>query len=153
MKWQLVIDDAAFKAAIQKLKNPAPVNDMVEKAVERALDIAKKLTPGRGNVRKEWAAEFNRDAAGLTREAVIRNNYKDPKILEYLEWGTRAHVIRPKSGKFLKFFSKTSGKWVWTKRVDHPGTKAYDIVGTTRRFLISLIQSMKAAALARMVGK
>lgn len=167
MKWELIVDDAKFKEAMKRLKDPTPLNDMLEKSFRRALEIARKLTPGRGNVRREWATELTQDAAGRTILGVLKNNYKDPKILEYLEWGTRAHKIRPKNGGVLVFFSKsaigtTFGKgknkrtnttgWVRTREVDHPGTKQYDIVGTTRKFLIGQIQQMKAEFLRKVVG-
>ena len=41
----------------------------------------------------------------------------------YLEFGTRAHIIRAKKAKALHFF--TGGKEVFAKYVNHPGTKPY----------------------------
>jgi HK97 gp10 family phage protein len=42
----------------------------------------------------------------------------------YVEFGTRPHVITPKKGKFLAFKSK-SGKVVYAKRINHPGSRPY----------------------------
>jgi HK97 gp10 family phage protein len=41
---------------------------------------------------------------------------------EFVEKGTRRHFIRPKNGQYLKF--QYMGRTVYTKLVDHPGTKA-----------------------------
>lgn len=39
----------------------------------------------------------------------------------YVEYKTRAHIIRPKKAKMLKF--KVNGKTVFARLVRHPGTK------------------------------
>lgn len=171
--WKLIVDDqngfmfelTSVKQMVKRIKDPQKFNEFIEKAFQRALELAKKLTPGKGNLRKEWEASFDRDASGKMRQAVLKNNYSNPKILEYLEWGTKAHDIRPKNGGFLVFFSKlaigrkytvggrdlvnTSG-WVRARVVKHPGTKAYDIIGSTRRSLMAQIAQMKAGFLANL---
>lgn len=43
-----------------------------------------------------------------------------------LEYGTKPHVIEPKTAKALHF--KTDGQDVFTKRVNHPGTKPLAIM-------------------------
>ena len=43
-----------------------------------------------------------------------------------LEYGTKPHVIEPKTAKALHF--KSDGKDVFTKRVNHPGTKPLAIM-------------------------
>ena len=40
----------------------------------------------------------------------------------HVEFGTRAHVIRPRRAKLLRFFSRSGGV-VFAKRVRHPGTR------------------------------
>lgn len=39
----------------------------------------------------------------------------------YVDQGTKPHVILPKRKPFLAF--QVDGKWVFTKRVNHPGTR------------------------------
>lgn len=39
----------------------------------------------------------------------------------YVDTGTLPHVILPKRGRFLAF--QVDGKWVFAKRVHHPGSK------------------------------
>lgn len=43
-----------------------------------------------------------------------------------LEYGTKPHVIEPKTAKVLHF--KSDGQNVFTKRVNHPGTKPLAIM-------------------------
>ena len=48
------------------------------------------------------------------------------KILAFLEFGTKPHIIKPKSaGGILAFFWKRIGAWAFRKQTFHPGTKAY----------------------------
>ena len=42
-------------------------------------------------------------------------------IAAYQEYGTKPHVIRPVKSEFLVFKTK-DGRWVKTKKVNHPGT-------------------------------
>jgi hypothetical protein len=39
---------------------------------------------------------------------------------KFIEYGTKAHVIRPKRGKFLRFY--VGGNVVYARKVNHPGT-------------------------------
>lgn len=56
-----------------------------------------------------------------------RQNYT---VLDILEYGSRAHKIKPTKKKVLKFVIDT--KNVFSKGVDHPGTKPYGMVRLTR---------------------
>lgn len=46
----------------------------------------------------------------------------------FLEYGTRAHKIRPKRAKALRFTGR-SGQPVFAREVNHPGTKADPFMG------------------------
>ena len=48
-------------------------------------------------------------------------------VMAYQEFGTKPHVILPKNKPYLMFKTK-DGKWVRTKRVNHPGTPANPFV-------------------------
>lgn len=52
----------------------------------------------------------------------------DSKVAGYIEFGTRAHTITPKVKKVLRFFLSKIGDYVFTKKVEHPGTKADPIL-------------------------
>lgn len=44
----------------------------------------------------------------------------------YVVRATRAHTIRPRTAKFLRF--KIGGKTIFVRKVHHPGTKANDFM-------------------------
>lgn len=50
--------------------------------------------------------------------------FTDVKYAPYVEFGTKPHVIRPKNKKMLAF--KVGGKMVFARKVNHPGTRAYN---------------------------
>lgn len=50
--------------------------------------------------------------------------FTDVKYAPYVEFGTKPHVITPKNKKFLVF--KSGGRTVFAKKVNHPGTRAYN---------------------------
>lgn len=47
--------------------------------------------------------------------------------------GTRPHIIRARRANYLRFVSSRTGKVVYTKQVNHPGTKP-------NRFLVNALQ-------------
>lgn len=50
--------------------------------------------------------------------------FTDVKYAPYVEFGTKPHVITPKNKKMLAF--KSGGRLIFAKKVNHPGTKAYN---------------------------
>lgn len=51
----------------------------------------------------------------------------DTPYADYVEFGTKPHVIKPKKpGGVLRF--QVNGQWVYAKVVNHPGTKAQPFV-------------------------
>lgn len=70
---------------------------------------------------KEGAGKFYGIGIGVQRMT----------LLHYLEYGTRPHVIRPVDKEYLHFTTR-EGDEVFTKRVDHPGTKPYGMIRVTR---------------------
>jgi len=43
----------------------------------------------------------------------------------WLEHGTRAHVIRARRARYLRFFWRKLGQVVYFKSINHPGTRPY----------------------------
>lgn len=68
---------------------------------------------GGGTLRQKIKAK----ALGQFSFAVIA----DTKYAGYVDQGTKPHVIVPRTKPFLAF--QIDGRWVRTKRVNHPGTK------------------------------
>ncbi len=46
------------------------------------------------------------------------------KYAHFVHDGTRPHVIQPKRKKALKFMSRTKGRYIIVRKVNHPGTRA-----------------------------
>jgi phage gpG-like protein len=59
-------------------------------------------------------------SSGMIIRAVFENKVIYAAIHEF-GGKTRAHVIEPKDKKVLRF--KSGGKWVFAKRVNHPGSR------------------------------
>jgi hypothetical protein len=82
----------------------------------RAQKIARDPIPsGKSGIRKSIGLE---KAKVGTKVAVIGTSH--PKM-EFVEEDTEAHTIRAKDKKVLRF--KINGKFVFAKKVDHPGTE------------------------------
>lgn len=68
--------------------------------------------------------------------ALLRNvggEQKNYTLLAVIEYGSPTHKIRPVKAKALRF--ETGGEVVFTKDVDHPGTRSYAPVRLTRLWL------------------
>jgi hypothetical protein len=88
----------------------------INAVMKQTQKIAKDPIPsGKSGIRK--AIGFEKATVG-TKVAVVGTSH--PKMI-FVEEDTKPHAIKPKKGKFLAF--KINGRTIFTKRVDHPGTK------------------------------
>lgn len=120
-----------------KIKSEVDLIDII-KVLKSTQEKAPK---GFRNVLKSTASNIAKDA----QDNIRKNSYKTGKLYRsvgitygkqgtraiieakskhgsFIENGTRAHTIIPNSKKVLRFNS--GGKFVFTKKVRHPGTKA-----------------------------
>lgn len=97
----------------------------------RSLTPGKKLPKGwkvvrRGNAFMRERRITNTDPRAYkpvaTKRGVITN------LIEMMEFGTQPHLIVPVKAKVLRFVSR-EGDLVFTKRVEHPGTEPYSMIG------------------------
>ena len=108
--------------------------DEVLYLAEYFLDRIRSLTPrDTGQTADAWVMRFTAfgkvSGEGLIWE--IRNEGRE-EIVEYLEFGTRPHVIEPRDpGGVLAF--EVGGETVFAKKVFHPGTKPLGFVRMTQR--------------------
>lgn len=120
----LTIEAPAVKVLIRKLKDyPRELKKARERAMTRSTKLIrrvvkqKNVTPFKtGKLSRGWVIASNRASLG---EIVNRVAYAG-----FVEKGTRRHVIFPKTKKALRFKPKGSAKFVFAKKVNHPGTKA-----------------------------
>ena len=71
--------------------------------------------------------------------------------LRYLEEGTEPHTIEPRNGKVL-CFTTSSGKKVFTRRVEHPGTKPRPVLSEIQAQKEPIIMQKLEALLERFLG-
>lgn len=45
-----------------------------------------------------------------------------------VEWGTRPHVILPRTGRYLRWVDPKTGRVTFARKVDHPGTPAFRVM-------------------------
>ena len=95
-------------------------NAMVESTTGVQND-AKKVRP---NSFKNQTGTLRRSIQKKVEGANRGIVYTDEKYAPYVEFGTKPHVITPKNRKMLAF--KVNGKVIFAKKVNHPGTRAYN---------------------------
>ena len=98
------------------------------KIAEMAHGIIQKATPRTKtgtDLRGMWELKHSKKA---TREDfIIKNLYPKQEVIIFFEEGTKAHMIFPVNKRCLRFFVD-GGTEVHSKRVSHPGTKAYGML-------------------------
>ena len=85
---------------------------------------SKKSEPGYTNLADAWRVE-RKDREGALEKLIFHNISPHNNVLLYLEYGTVPHVIE---GNPILCF-EVDGKIIFSRRVYHPGTKAYNIIG------------------------
>ena len=90
--------------------------ESVENTVEEIYrDILKNIPYKTGALKRSVNIIYKKQGQEATIEATAKH-------ASFVEYGTRAHIIRPKSKKALAFNS--GNKMTFAKKVNHPGTKA-----------------------------
>jgi HK97 gp10 family phage protein len=109
------VDEAVFKFDSLDVKVAEGVREVVKDISDRVERAAKKLCPvDTGRLRASIWTNMRKDELG----AEVGTNVD---YAAHVEFGTKAHVIRPKNKKFLSF--KINGKWIRARVVNHPGTR------------------------------
>lgn len=123
------------------------------------------LNKGRAKIARQWALKTTRLAkekhrpnkkTGVTMASIAPRHVsergaevKAGGAAIFLEKGTRPHVIVPRNKKVLRFAPAGSrrlsgaprkgAKMIFTKRVNHPGTKAYPFLGPAAREALDVV--------------
>lgn len=91
-----------------------------EEYTERVLDwIAAGRSFGRGTGQLEQSITWRPVRDGVAEVSA------NAEYAPFVEFGTRAHVIRPKPGRSALKIPIPGGGYVLRKQVNHPGSKAY----------------------------
>lgn len=112
---QLISDAKKVGGEMPSLLHKAMVN-----STTLVQNKAREIQPGSfknrtGTLRRSIQRRVESAARGVI--------FVGEKYGQYVEFGTRPHVILPKRGKVLRM--KINGSDVFARRVNHPGSKAY----------------------------
>lgn len=113
---------------------------------QQAYDYAQDAAGRHNKTGALFRSLYNRQVIG-GRE--VGHDLRAAPHAVFVHWGTRAHIIRPKSRKALRWTS--GGRFVFAKQVRHPGyagdawmVRAADEV--VRRFSATIAEAFKDAA-------
>ena len=115
-------------------KREAEIKAQFYKIARDGLDELRAATPSRtGQAKAGWSLKVQEGTDSIS--LVLDNS--DRQLIEMLNYGTRAHLIKPRNAKALHF--KIGNSEIFTMLVHHPGT-----VG------LGFIEKNKAEMLAKM---
>ena len=153
LQMEMKIDWQTWDKRMLKLqKFPQHVAILSKQLTETAVVRLQKLTPRSEQGPRHLADRWEYKVSQLKNDVYIQiyNNATSKTqqaILTYLEKGTKAHAIEPKKKARLAFI------WLeracFAKHVEHPGTKAYRMVGMTRDWLTSRFRAAGKELLSR----
>lgn len=101
--------------------------DFTKEFISKADKILQQA--GQGSLQRIKSGIYWTNRTGKTAASFVLSRVKvghwvlrsSNKVARYLESGTKAHTIRPKSKSVLRF--QSGGGLVFAKKVNHPGTK------------------------------
>jgi len=119
------------------------MNEIAESAVKRLVERTPRSDGEGPHIGDGWTARSVNAGPGVVAVEVVNTDPRatenlrladgsvtDYTLLEILEYGSKRHDIYPVNAEFLAFMGG-GGEMVYTKHVDHPGTRPYAMVGTT----------------------
>lgn len=164
----------AFKAKIlgrekvMRLLNqivPDAEKELAKAQLEGAQQVAAKIkprAPGSGRYRASIEADklSNRPNERAIGRGASNKNTLDPNATgifadwrwRFIEFGTRSHVIEPKTGEYL-VFRGPGGQPVYSKQVNHPGAVKQPHIMPTWRQERRKVRAKMAAAVRKAVKK
>lgn len=127
--------------AIKALEIMAGIRAKEVALADKYLPIIKERTPtgksawgelvvGTGETRRSWAIHIKRNDAKEVIWEISPDGKED--IMTFLEFGTKAHIILPKSPTGVLVFEWGPEGTMFLKHVHHPGTKPLGIVRITQ---------------------
>lgn len=103
--------------------------ERVAQGMKRRAPVSPDGSHGRrsGYMRSKVGWELHRDVIGLYADIGCSARTPDGKLYPlYVEFGTKAHTIRPKNGEWLRWADRTGVHFA--KVVHHPGTRAQPFI-------------------------
>lgn len=75
---------------------------------------------------------FNVDPRATRKMVLATGRQTNYTLLDILEYGSPKHDILPVNGPYLVFFWPRAGRIIRLKRVSHPGTRPYAMLGLSK---------------------
>lgn len=131
-----------FKRLGAEITQAADLYPDYQTIAEKALAVVKSKTPGPGKMRSLWVIQRQeaKKSVSLTIRNLMDETASGAKILSYMEFGTKPHVIVPKNARALRFFLEN--KAIFSKRVNHPGTRPYRMLASGERYILNSLQDL-----------
>lgn len=73
------------------------------------------------------ASTIRIERRGVARR-VLYGNDTTAAYAVIIEWGSRRHMIYPRNGKYLRWVDPQTGRVIFARKVDHPGTRPYRVM-------------------------
>ncbi|WP_141576123.1 hypothetical protein [Actinomadura sp. WMMA1423] len=73
------------------------------------------------------ASTIRVERRGFARR-VLYGNDTTASYAVIIEWGSRRHMIYPRKGKYLRWVDPATGRVIFARKVDHPGTRPYRVM-------------------------
>lgn len=138
--FQLTLKPVLFQGLMKEF--PEKIKKAGFEGIDQIANKSKRqissLTPGKV-LPKGWVIKKQGNKFGRTRllvnsdprayKVVQLSGDRQTNLMEMLEYGTREHEIVPVKAEALRFV--IDGETIYTKHVDHPGTKPYAFASTT----------------------
>jgi len=146
------VDWKTWNAKLKKLNElPTHMRVMSKSLTIFGIEKLRRETP-RSNLPGEHLAdawEFAIKGMSPIHIQIYNSMRNKEDILRILEFGSPQHAIEPKEKKCLRFMWR--GKIIFTKHVEHPGTRDYAMIAQTRADMMSRFVRLKEMVVSEFV--
>lgn len=123
----------------------ATFRSFVQSGVDYIQQAGPEVREGRTPIKTLWISE--QTASGAVDEFIIRNTYRNPDVILWFEFGTKAHEIPVGRFGFLHFTTYEGDEVFTRKSVHHPGTRPWLMVTRTKAMLDAALDNYVQATL------
>ncbi|MCQ0012708.1 hypothetical protein [Actinomadura madurae] len=117
-----------FERLPEDRKVQADLDRRAEAARAAADVVCPRSEDGRnGQDPGHLASTIRIERRGVARR-VLYGNDTTAAYAVIIEWGSRRHMIYPRNGKYLRWVDPQTGRVIFARKVDHPGTRPYRVM-------------------------
>ena len=104
-----------------RLFRSANIKKLEQNIRDRFSELSTELFESVQGLTDSWSSANKPNWQLVNKKLTFRITGSNAKIFNYVDKGTKPHVIRPKNKKALRF--KVSDNYIFSKEVHHPGFK------------------------------